>query len=270
MWVDTHCHLTYEEDGPHLGALLGRAREAGVGAFVAIGCRAEEIHPLTTLANTYEDVFFSAGIHPHEAEATLKEYTPDTLYALLKQATHHPKLLAIGETGLDYYYDHSPRDLQKDVFRLQLELALEKDLPVVIHTRNADDDTISLLREVGQGRIRGVLHCFSGTRTLYEEGLALGLYISASGIVTFKKSDDLRAIFKDVPLERLLLETDAPYLAPMPHRGKRNESGFMIHTAQCMAELKDIPMDSLQEQTTRNFFTLFTKAQPFYPERSPA
>jgi TatD DNase family protein len=270
MWVDTHCHLTYEDDAPHLGALLGRAREAGVGAFVAIGCRAQEIDPLITLAQTHKDVFFSAGIHPHEAEATLKEYAPEALYTLLKHATRHPKLLAIGETGLDYYYDHSPRDIQKDVFRLQLELALEKDLPVVIHTRNADDDTIALLREVGQGRIRGVLHCFSGTRTLCEEGLDLGPYISASGIVTFKKSDDLRAIFKDVPLEKLLLETDAPYLAPMPHRGKRNESGFMIHTAQCMADLKNISMETLQEQTTRNFFTLFTKAQPFYLERSPA
>lgn len=266
MWVDSHCHLTYDEDAPFLEDILERARSSGVGAFISISCRMDEFEKLEHLATTYKDVFFSLGIHPHDAAETLDNMSLDALIARMRTFAQHPKAVAIGETGLDYYYDHSPRDIQKEVFRAQLRLALEEDLPVIIHTRNADDDTIAILKEVGQGRLRGVLHCFSGTRALCEAGLALGFYVSASGIITFKKSDELREIFQDVPMERLLVETDAPYLAPTPHRGKRNEPAFVSLTGEALANLRGVSASEMARVTTQNFFSLFTKTRPFYQD----
>jgi TatD DNase family protein len=264
MWVDTHCHLTYEETPEDVAGVLERARAAGVGAFMSIGCRLDDIRTLEALATTYPDVFFSVGIHPHEAEETLSSTSLASLQNLLERKLTNPKLLGIGETGLDYFYEHSPRAVQQDVFRLQINLAKAHDLPLIIHTRDADDDTLSILKEEAGARVKGVLHCFSGSRRLFDEGVSLGLYVSASGIVTFNKAADLREIFKDVPLNRLLLETDAPYLAPTPHRGKRNESAFMVHTAKVIADLKEITLEELQAQTTKNFLTLFSKAAPYF------
>ena len=268
MWVDSHCHLTYDEDAPFLDDILERARAADVGALISIGCRMDEFEKLRALGERYDDVFFSLGIHPHDAADTLSHISLEELLARMRAFTKHPKAVAIGETGLDYYYDHSPREIQKTLFRAQLTLALEEDLPVIIHTRNADEDTLALLKEVGEGKLRGVLHCFSGTRELCEAGLALGLYVSASGIITFKKSDELRAIFKDVPLARLLVETDAPYLAPTPHRGKRNEPSFVSLTGHTLAELRDVTPQEMARITTQNFLSLFTKTRAFYPDQN--
>lgn len=264
MWVDSHCHLTYEETPENVAGVLERARAVGFGAFLSIGCRLDDIPLLEALAARYPDVFFSVGIHPHEAEETLSVTSLSSLRATLEEKISNPKVLGMGETGLDYYYDHSPRAVQQDVFRLQINLAKAHDLPLIIHTRDADDDTLAILKEEAGTGVKGVLHCFSGSRRLFEEGLDLGLYVSASGIVTFTKAADLRDIFKDVPLDKLLLETDAPYLAPTPHRGKRNESAFMVHTAKVIADLKEISLNELQDQTTKNFLTLFSKAAPYF------
>ncbi|MBA4749729.1 MAG: TatD family hydrolase [Alphaproteobacteria bacterium] len=266
MWVDTHCHLTYEETPEDVVGVIDRARTAGVGAFMSIGCRLDDIPALEILAANYQDIFFSVGIHPHEAEETLGKVSLAALRSILEEKLAHAKMLGIGETGLDYFYDHSPREIQKDVFRLQINLAKDHDLPLIIHTRDADDDTLSILKEEAGPHVKGVLHCFSGSRRLFEEGVGLGLYVSASGIVTFNKAADLREVFKDVPLDRLLLETDAPYLAPTPHRGKRNESAYMIHTAKVIADLKEISLEALQAQTTKNFLTLFSKAAPYFQD----
>ena len=261
MFVDSHCHLLYEKDSHEREAQLARARAVGVTAFLNICCRRSEMSPLQAFSQKNPDIFFSLGIHPHEAKETCDEISMAALRAELVQGLSDPKAVGLGETGLDYYYDHSPRDVQKELFALHMELSLEHDIPVIIHTRDAEEDTLALIKHVGQERLRGVLHCFSGSRHLMDEALALGLYISASGIVTFKKADDLKVIFTDVPLDRLLIETDAPYLAPVPFRGKSNESGFMVHTAQALADLKGCAVEDIARHTTQNFYTLFNKAR---------
>jgi TatD DNase family protein len=167
----------------------------------------------------------------------------------------------IGETGLDYYYDYAPRDIQQDIFTRHIEAAGETDLPLVIHTRDAEEDTMRLLRDVGQGKVRGVMHCFSGTQWLADQALDIGFDISFSGIITFKKSEDLRAVVRNTPAERILVETDSPYLAPVPKRGKRNEPAFVVHTAKMVAELKNMSMEDLSKTTTENFFRLFNRAE---------
>jgi TatD DNase family protein len=256
MLVDSHCHLDFPEFAAELDAVVARAREAGVGTCVSIGTTLEKFPQVRAIAERFPDVWCSVGIHPHEAET---EWLGDA--APLIALAQHPRVVGIGETGLDFYYNHSPREPQIANFRAHIAAARELRLPLIVHTRDADDDTIAVLEdEMGKGAFTGLIHCFTGTKRLADAALAIGFSISVSGIATFKKSDELRAVLKDVPLERLLVETDAPYLAPMPHRGKRNEPAFVAHTAAMLAGLKGVSADELADVTTDNFFRLFTKA----------
>lgn len=256
MLVDSHCHLDYP-DFADLPAVLTRARNAGVGHFLTIGTKLANFPAVLAAAQSSQDVHCTVGVHPHEAQAE----TLSGVEALLGYASE-PKVVGFGETGLDYYYNHSPRDEQIANFRTHIAAAREAGLPVVVHTRDAEDDTIAIMtEEMAKGAFTGVIHCFTGTARLAQAMLALGFYISASGITTFKKSEDLRATFKDVPLERLLVETDAPYLSPQPHRGKPNEPAFVVHTAAMMADVKAVPLPALAEATTENFFRLFARAK---------
>ena len=256
MLVDSHCHLDFPEFAPELEAVVARAADAGVGTCVSIGTTLAKFPRVLAIAEQFANVYCSVGIHPHEAKAEpLTDATP-----LLERARHE-KVVGIGETGLDYYYEHSPREAQIANFRAHIAAARELGLPLIVHTRDAEDDTIAILREeMARAPFRGLIHCFTGTRRLAEAAVELGLHISASGIMTFKNSAELRAVLKDVPLDRLLVETDAPFLAPVPHRGKRNEPAFVAHTAAALAELKGISADELAAATTDNFFSLFTRA----------
>lgn len=255
MLVDSHCHLDFPDFAPERDAVVQRARDAGVGLMLSICTHVSKFGQVLDIAETYSDVYCTLGIHPHQAA---EEFAHCDVEKLVELASH-PKVVGIGETGLDYFYDKSPRDIQQESFRRHIRVCLATDLPVIVHTRDADEDTIRILREEGQGRLRGLLHCFSSGRQLAEEALELGFYISLSGIVTFKKSEELRAIAADVPLDRILVETDAPYLAPVPMRGKRNEPAFVAHTARHMAEVKAVTEAELARATTANFQRLFTR-----------
>jgi len=255
MLVDSHCHLDFPEFAPELDAVVARARDAGVGVCVSIGTKLANFAAVRAVAERFDNVWCSVGIHPHEAEQELLE-SPQPLI----DAAQHPKVVGIGETGLDYYYEHSPRAQQIANFRAHIEAARRTALPVIVHTRDADDDTIAVLREeMAAAPFTGLIHCFTGTKRLADAALDLGFCISVSGIATFKKSDELRAVLKDVPLDRLLVETDAPYLAPMPFRGKRNEPAFVAYTAAALATLKGVSAEELAGATTQNFFRLFAK-----------
>lgn len=257
MLVDSHCHLDFPEFAPELDAVVARAREAGVKTCVSIGTTLEKFPGVLAVAERFENIWCSVGIHPHEAEPELLE-SP----APLIERGRHPKVVGIGETGLDFYYNHSPREPQIANFRAHIAAARELKLPVIVHTRSADLETVEILRdEMGKGAFTGLIHCFTGTQMLADASLDMGFYISVSGIATFKKSEELRTVLKTVPLERLLVETDAPYLAPMPYRGKRNEPSFVVNTAAMLAELKGVTGDELARATTENFFRLFTKAK---------
>jgi TatD DNase family protein len=256
MLVDSHCHLDFPEFAPELEAVVARAAEARVGACVSIGTTLAKFPRVLAIAEQFANVYCSVGIHPHEAKLE-----PLTDAAPLLERARHEKVVGIGETGLDYYYQHSPREAQIANFRFHIAAARELGLPLIVHTRDAEDDTIAILREeMERAPFRGLIHCFTGTRRLAEAAVDLGLYISASGIMTFKNSAELRDVLKDVPLDRLLVETDAPFLAPVPHRGKRNEPAFVAHTAAALAELKGVPSEDLARVTTDNFFSLFTRA----------
>ena len=256
MLVDSHCHLDFPEFAPELAAVVARAEAAGVGTCISIATTLARFPAVRDVAEQFANVLCSVGIHPHEAE---KEAL-DSARALLDLAEYR-KVVGIGETGLDYYYEHSPREAQIANFRAHIAAARETGLPLIVHTRDAEDDTIAILNEeMEEGAFTGLIHCFTGTQRLADAALELGFLISASGIMTFKKSDALRAVLKSVPLDRLLVETDAPYLAPVPHRGKRNEPSFVAHTAQALAELKGVTTDTLARATTDNFFSLFTRA----------
>ncbi len=257
MLVDSHCHLDFPEFAPELDAVVARAGAAGVGICVSIGTTLAKFAGVLAVAERFDEVWCSVGIHPHEARAE----PLDGPQRLIDFAVH-PKVVGIGETGLDYYYEHSPRNAQIANFRAHIAAARATGLPLIVHTRDADADTIAVLREeMAAAPFTGLIHCFTGTRALADAALDLGFFISVSGIATFKKSEELRAILRTVPLERLLVETDAPYLAPMPHRGKRNEPAFVAHTAAALAELKDVAMDEIAQATTANFFRLFTKVR---------
>ena len=257
MLVDSHCHLDFPEFAPELDAVLARARTAGVKSFLTICTELARFAGVRAVADHAPDIHCTVGVHPHEAA---KEPLAGP-GALLKEAAH-PKVVGFGETGLDFYYNHSPRAEQIANFRVHIAAAREADLPLVVHTRDAEDETIAILRdEYDKGAFCGLIHCFTGTAKLARAVLELGFYISASGIATFKKAEALRAVLKDVPLDRLLIETDAPYLAPLPHRGKRNEPAYVVHTAAMLAELKGVTADEFAESTTANFFRLFSKAK---------
>src|SRR5712691_3554033 len=233
MLVDSHCHLDFPDFATERDAVIARARTAGIGTMLTIGTRLDQFAGVCAIAEAYDDVWCSVGAHPHEA-ADHAAITAADLVALAA----HPRVVGIGETGLDFYYDHSPRDLQERVFRTHIAASHMTGLPLIIHSRAADAETARILAE--EGPPPGVMHCFSGTRALAEAALRLGFYISISGIVTFRNAEDLRAIVRDLPLDRLLVETDAPYLAPVPYRGKRNEPAFVATTAAAVAALKQI------------------------------
>ena len=238
MLVDSHCHLDFPDYAGEVDAVVARARAAGVGVCVSIGTELTRFPGVRAVAEQFPDVWCSVGVHPHEAEKELLDAMPRRCSP--KPAI--PRWSAIGETGLDYYYEHSPRAPQQIAnFRAHIAAARKPGLPVIVHTRDADDDTIAVLEdEMGKGAFTGLIHCFTGTQRLADAALELGLYISVSGIATFKNSGALRDVIKTVPLDRLLVETDAPFLAPVPHRGKTNEPAFVVHTATMLAELKGV------------------------------
>lgn len=256
MLIDSHCHLNYAGLGDDVPGVLARARAAGVGGFLAISCRQSEWDGVIALAETQENVWATVGIHPHEADEH-----PDTDAATLVAATAHPRVIGIGETGLDYYYDKSDRERQKTSFRSHIQAARQSGLPLIVHTRDAEADTLALLKEGGEGRLAGVIHCFTASQAFADEALALGFYISLSGIVTFKNARDLQDTAKTIPADRLLVETDAPYLAPVPMRGKTCEPAFVAHTARFLSQLRGVSEAELAASTTANFHALFTKAR---------
>jgi TatD DNase family protein len=258
MLVDSHCHLEFPDFAAEPQAVIDRARAAGVGHFLTISTRVHRFDEIARIAEAHADISCSLGTHPHSAEEE-----GDITTARLVEMGAHPKVVAIGETGLDYYYDNSPRALQQEAFRRHIRAALELDMPVIVHTRDAEEDTMRILREEGQGTgLTGVLHCFSSSPQLAEDAVEFGLHISFSGIVTFKKSEELRNTARKVPLERMLVETDAPFLAPIPKRGQRNEPAFVVHTANVLAGLHGLSPEALANRTTGNFFDLFKRAVP--------
>jgi TatD DNase family protein len=255
MLVDHHCHLDFPDFAQELGAVIARAESAGVGLMVSISTRIRRFEALLAIAEAHDNVFCSVGTHPHYAHEEL-DISVDEIVRL----SEHPKVVAIGEAGLDYFYDNSPRPAQEKGFRNHIAAARETGLPLVIHARDADADIAAILEdEMRQGWFPAVLHCFTGGPDLARRGLELGLYISFSGIVTFKKSDALRDIAKAVPLDRLLVETDAPYLAPGKYRGQRNEPAHVVETAKELARVKGLSLERLAEATTENFFRLYNK-----------
>jgi TatD DNase family protein len=255
--VDSHCHLDFPALAEDREAVLARARAAGVVLMQTIGTRLDTFDQVLAIAEANPDVCCSVGMHPHR---TAKEPLdgPDRLVAWAS----HPKVIGIGESGLDYYYDNSPRDVQADVFRMHIQAARESGLPLIVHTREADRDTADLLRAaMAEGAFTGVIHCYSSSPELGFAAVEMGLYLGLGGILTFKRSDQLRATVRELPLERLLLETDAPYLAPEPFRGKRNEPAYVAHVAARFAELKGLALAEVEAATTDNFFRLFAKAK---------
>jgi TatD DNase family protein len=254
--IDSHCHLNYAGLVERQDEVLANARARGVAGFLNISTRQSEWGDIVGAAERNDDVWASIGVHPHEADAH-----PDLGAAALVEAAAHPRVIAIGECGLDYYYDKSDRAAQRERFEAHIEAARETRLPLVVHTRDAEDDTKQILaRQVGKGGVKGVLHCFTGSADLAAYALELGFYISLSGIVTFKNAKELQETAKIVPQDRLLVETDSPFLAPVPHRGQTCEPAFVADTAAFLSDLRDEPLDELAAATTANFFELFGKA----------
>jgi len=252
MIIDSHCHLNNLNNLPKI---IERAKKNNVTAILNIGTSFDDFAPNEKIADTFANIYLACGIHP--------EYADDNVNfdaTKLKKHLKHPKIVALGEIGLDYYYNADSKEKQKNMFRRQLDIAAEENLPVIIHSREADDDCQRILSEY-KNQISGVLHCFSSSKTLCEFGLTIGFYISASGIITFKNAQNLRDIFATVPENRILVETDAPYLAPHPLRGKTNEPSFIVHTLECLAKIKNMTAEQTAHITSENFFNLFTKAK---------
>jgi len=255
--VDSHCHLDYLERDGDIVPVVERALAAGVGTLVTICTKLSEFDRVEAIARRFPRVYCSVGVHPHEA-GTEGQETPDRLIDL----AGHDKVVGIGETGLDYFYEHSPRAAQQASFRSHIAAARETGLPLIVHARDADDDTVAVLKdEHAKGAFPGVIHCFTAGPELAKAALEIGFYISLAGIVTFKKADDLRATVREVPLDRLLVETDSPYLAPVPRRGKTNEPANVVYTAAALAELRGLPAADFADRTTENFFRLFSRAE---------
>jgi len=258
MLVDSHCHLNYKGLIEEQSAVLNRARDSGVTAMLNISTRESEWRDIVATAEREQDVWASIGIHPHEADSH-----PDIDLEKLVNEAKHERVVAIGETGLDYYYDHSDREQQKQSFRTHIHAARETGLPIIVHTRDAEDDTIAIMaEEMEQGTYTGVIHCFTASEEFANKALDLGLFISISGIVTFKNATDLQGTAAKLPNNRLLVETDAPFLAPVPHRGKTGEPAFVADTARFLADLRGDDYNRLCKSTAQNFYTLFNKAKP--------
>lgn len=256
MWVDSHCHLDFPDFADDRAGVLARARAAGVGAMVTINTRVRRFPDLLAIAESHDGVWCSVGTHPHQAHEEL-----DVTVADLVAHARHPKVVAIGEAGLDFFYDKSPREAQEQGFRTHIDAARRTGLPLVIHAREADDAVARILEEeMAKGAFKAVLHCFTGSRALAEAGIRLGLSISFSGIVTYKSAPELRAIAAWLPGDRILVETDAPYLAPGKHRGKTNEPSFVVETGRVVAEARGMTPEALAALTTENFYRLFAKA----------
>lgn len=257
MLVDSHCHLDFPEFAADLDGVVARARAAGVAGMVTISTHLDRARSLSAIASRFAGVWCTVGVHPHEAQG----HTEVTAASLREAAAGIPRAIGLGETGLDFHYEHSPRADQERLFRAHIAAARELDLPVIVHTRAADPETVAILAdEMAKGSFRGLIHCFSTGRALAEQAVALGFYVSVAGIITFRKAEELRAIVADLPLDRLLVETDSPYLAPMPNRGKTNEPSFLTHTAAQVAALKCVSAEEFGRATTDNFFRLFRRA----------
>jgi TatD DNase family protein len=255
MLVDSHCHLDFPDFAPDLDEIVARARANDVGRLLTISTRVRKHADLLAICERFPEVFCSVGTHPHHAHEERDISAGDLI-----EYARHPRVVAIGEAGLDYFYDTSPREAQEAGFRTHIAAARATQLPLVIHARAADEDMARILEEeTGKGAFPAVLHCFTGTRALAMKAVELGLYVSFTGILTFKKSEELRAIAADLPGERLLIETDAPYLAPGPYRGKRNEPAYVVETARTLAQVRGVSIDEIARQTTDNFFRLFAK-----------
>jgi len=257
MIVDSHCHLDFPELHEDLDAVVARARNAGIGCMLTICTKVAAIPTVLEIAERYPEVYAAIGIHPHSVE----EHGVRPVDEIVRW-TEHPKVVGIGETGLDYYYDKSPRQMQRQSFVNHIEASRITGLPFIVHSRNADADTAAILEETcSDGLVPGLLHCFSSGRSLAEKAVALGLYVSFSGILTFRNSEEIRQTAKALPEDRLLVETDAPFLAPVPKRGKTNEPAFTAFTAARLAEVRGITPKAMNEKTSANFFRLFWKAR---------
>ena len=251
--IDSHCHLNFPQFKGKLDEIVKRALDNGVSRMLTISTKLNEINELESISKSYSEVYNSVGVHPHEC----KNYKDLSLNDLIKH-TENSKCIGIGESGLDFYYENSPKELQTKLFKIHIEAARETNLPLIVHTRSADIQTIQVLSdEMKRGSFSGLIHCFSTSKKLAECAIDLGFYISLSGIITFSKSTELRDIVKVLPLNKLLVETDAPYLAPEPYRGKCNEPSYVIHTAKILADLKGLDLDVIAEKTTQNFNRLF-------------
>jgi TatD DNase family protein len=256
MLIDSHCHLDFPEFQKDFELVLQNAYNADVKLMQTISTKISKAPEIIGIAEKYENIFCSVGTHPHEVGNEGLTSVEDIV-----ELTKHPKVIGIGETGLDYYYEHSPKNLQQESFINHIKAAQLTGLPIIVHTRDADDDTIDILySEMNKKPFTGLIHCFTSSKKLADKALELGLYISISGIVTFKNAEELRHTVKHIPLSRLIIETDSPYLAPSPHRGKRNEPAFVKHTAEFLASLFGVDYTMIAEITTTNFFNLFSKA----------
>lgn len=255
LLIDSHCHLDFPDFAEERDAIIQRARQAGIGLMLTISTRLDQFDRVLAVAEAYPDIYCTVGVHPHEADDH-----PDVTAAKLVALTGHPKVVGIGETGLDYFYDHSDRDAQKRCFLAHIAAARETGLPVIIHTRDADEDTAAILEaEMAKGKFKGLLHCFSSGHALAELAVRHDMMVSFSGILTFNKARSVQESAVALPMNNLLVETDAPYLAPVPLRGKRNEPSYVVHTAAFLAKLKGVGVGEITEQTTQNFLRLFDK-----------
>ncbi|MDV7338590.1 TatD family hydrolase [Terasakiella sp. A23] len=257
MLVDSHCHLDFPDFAEDFDEVLARADEAGVKTMMTICTYVTKFDQVHDIAKAHDNIYCTIGIHPHNADSE-----PEVSVEDLTGPAASDKVIGFGETGLDYFYEHSPREIQQKQFRTHIEAARKLDLPVIIHTRDAEEDTLRIIEEeMAAAPFKGLIHCFSASKAFADRMVELGLYISISGIITFKKAEELREAIKDVPLDRLLVETDAPYLSPIPKRGKRNEPAFTAYTSAKVAEVKGVSEEEMATQTTDNFFTLFSKAK---------
>ncbi len=255
MFVDSHCHLDYHQRDGDIDEVIARAKRAGVDELVTICTKVSEFNTVRNIAEQYDDVWCTLGIHPHEADTEVIP-SADDLVALAA----HGKVIGIGETGLDYFYEHSARDVQKQSLKVHIEASRRTGLPLIVHSRDADDDMIQILGEAyDESPFPGVIHCFTSGPELAEKAIEIGFYVSFSGIVTFKNAEELRSIAKSLPLDRILIETDAPYLAPVPNRGKRNEPAYVVHVAETVAKLHGADVKEIARKTTDNFHRLFSR-----------